>query len=114
VPVGETHTEEVKNSQMRKTIARRLAESKYTAPHYYLTIELNMDNAMVARKTINSLPDTKVISSTLIFGSLKAYSNATASSIPGSQSIMIFLTLNFLNLFMTFATSLKLTRVHLE
>lgn len=60
VPVGETHTEEVKNSQMRKTIARRLAESKYTAPHYYLTIELNMDNAMVARKTINSLPDTKV------------------------------------------------------
>jgi len=60
VTVGETHAEEVKNSQMRKTIARRLAESKYTAPHYYLTIELNMDNAMVARKTINSLPDTKV------------------------------------------------------
>jgi len=52
--------EEVKNSQMRKTIARRLAESKFTAPHYYLTIEINMDNAMESRKLINSLPDTKV------------------------------------------------------
>ena len=45
---------------MRKTIARRLAESKFTAPHYYLTIEVNMDNAMESRKLINSLPDTKV------------------------------------------------------
>lgn len=60
VPAGETHAEEVKNSQMRKTIARRLSESKYTAPHYYLTIEIDMDNAIVSRKTINSLPDTKV------------------------------------------------------
>lgn len=60
VPAAEISSEEVKNSQMRKTIARRLAESKFTAPHYYLTIELNMDNAMEARKTINSLPDTKV------------------------------------------------------
>ena len=60
VPAGETRVEEVKNSQMRKTIARRLAESKFTAPHYYLTVELNMDNAIEARKTINTLPDTKV------------------------------------------------------
>ena len=60
VPAGEVHSEEVKNSQMRKTIARRLAESKFTAPHYYLTIEVNMDNAMESRKLINSLPDTKV------------------------------------------------------
>jgi len=60
VPAGETRAEEVKNSQMRKTIARRLAESKFTAPHYYLTVELNMDNAIEARKTINSMPDTKV------------------------------------------------------
>lgn len=52
--------EEVKNSQMRKTIAKRLAESKFTAPHYYLTVELNMDAAIEARKTINNLPDTKV------------------------------------------------------
>lgn len=60
VTAGEVKVEDVKNSQMRKTIARRLAESKFTAPHYYLTVELNMDNAIEARKTINSLPDTKV------------------------------------------------------
>ncbi|WCM43362.1 pyruvate dehydrogenase complex dihydrolipoamide acetyltransferase [Flavobacterium sp. CBA20B-1] len=60
VPTGEVFAEEVKNSQMRKTIARRLAESKFTAPHYYLTIEVNMDNAMESRTLINSLPDTKV------------------------------------------------------
>lgn len=60
VPAGETHTEEIKNSQMRKTIARRLGESKFTAPHYYLTIEIAMDSAMDSRKTINAIPDTKV------------------------------------------------------
>ncbi|MDM1043853.1 pyruvate dehydrogenase complex dihydrolipoamide acetyltransferase [Myroides sp. 1354] len=60
IPAGEVSFEEVKNSQMRKTIARRLAESKFTAPHYYLTIEIDMDNAMTSRKLINELPDTKV------------------------------------------------------
>jgi pyruvate dehydrogenase E2 component (dihydrolipoamide acetyltransferase) len=52
--------EEHKNSQMRKTIARRLAESKFTAPHYYLTIEVAMDDAMKSRAVINTIPDTKV------------------------------------------------------
>ncbi len=60
VPAGEEGSEEVKNSQMRKVIAKRLGESKFTAPHYYLTIELDMDNAIASRKTINSIPDTKV------------------------------------------------------
>ncbi|WP_306353138.1 pyruvate dehydrogenase complex dihydrolipoamide acetyltransferase [Flavobacterium sp. '19STA2R22 D10 B1'] len=60
VPAGETFVEEIKNSQMRKVIARRLAESKFTAPHYYLTIEVAMDQAMASRGVINSLPDTKV------------------------------------------------------
>ncbi|WP_224488986.1 pyruvate dehydrogenase complex dihydrolipoamide acetyltransferase [Robertkochia flava] len=60
VPAGEEMVEEVKNSQMRKTIAKRLAESKFTAPHYYLTIEVDMDNAMASRSQINALPDTKV------------------------------------------------------
>ncbi len=60
VPAGEISTEEIKNSQMRKTIARRLAESLFTAPHFYLTIEIAMDNAMASRTAINSLPDTKV------------------------------------------------------
>ncbi|MGB0777331.1 MAG: 2-oxo acid dehydrogenase subunit E2 [Flavobacteriaceae bacterium] len=59
-PAGEISQEEVKNSQMRKTIARRLGESKFTAPHYYLTIEINMDGAIESRKAINNLPDTKV------------------------------------------------------
>ena len=60
VPAGEVFQEEIKNSQMRKTIARRLAESKFTAPHYYLTIELDMDNAIASRNTINGLPETRV------------------------------------------------------
>lgn len=60
VPAGEVYQEEIKNSQMRKTIAKRLSESKFTAPHYYLTIELDMDNAIASRTTINSLPETKI------------------------------------------------------
>lgn len=60
VPAGEVYQEKVTNSQMRKVIAKRLSESKFTAPHYYLTIELNMDNAIASRETINSLPETKV------------------------------------------------------
>ncbi|MFN4198225.1 MAG: pyruvate dehydrogenase complex dihydrolipoamide acetyltransferase [Flavobacterium sp.] len=60
VPAGEVYTEELKNSQMRKTIAKRLSESKFTAPHYYLTIEINMDQAIQSREAINALPDTKV------------------------------------------------------
>jgi pyruvate dehydrogenase E2 component (dihydrolipoamide acetyltransferase) len=47
-------------SQMRKTIAKRLGESKFTAPHFYLTIDLDMDKAIEARKAINELPDTKI------------------------------------------------------
>lgn len=44
---------EVEVSQMRKVIARRLAESKFSAPHFYLTMDIDMDNAMSARKAIN-------------------------------------------------------------
>ncbi|MCA6423979.1 MAG: 2-oxo acid dehydrogenase subunit E2 [Flavobacterium sp.] len=60
VPAGETATEVVKNSQMRKTIAIRLSESIFTAPHFYLTIEVAMDEAMKSRGIINTIPDTKV------------------------------------------------------
>lgn len=60
LPVGEESVEEVKNSTMRKVIAKRLGESKFTAPHYYLTIEVDMDNAKASRVQINNLPDTKV------------------------------------------------------
>jgi len=60
VPAGEKMTEEIKNSQMRKIIAKRLAESLFTAPHYNLVIEVAMDDAMKSRAIINSVPDTKV------------------------------------------------------
>ena len=50
----------ISNSQMRKIIAKRLAESKFTAPHYYLNVELDMDNAIAARKQLNTVPNTKV------------------------------------------------------
>lgn len=48
----ESH-EDFEISSMRKTIARRLGESKFTAPHFYLTIDLDMDNAIAARESIN-------------------------------------------------------------
>ncbi len=60
VPAGEQFSEEIKNSQMRKIIAKRLSESIFTAPHFYLTIEVAMDEAMKSRATINTIPDTKV------------------------------------------------------
>ena len=47
-------------SQMRKTIARRLAESKFTAPHFYLTLDIDMSNAIATRKSLNSLDGVKV------------------------------------------------------
>ncbi|WP_394421692.1 pyruvate dehydrogenase complex dihydrolipoamide acetyltransferase [Tenacibaculum mesophilum] len=52
--------EEVKNSQMRKAIAKALANSKFSAPHFYLNIEVDMDNAIESRKIINQMPETKV------------------------------------------------------
>jgi pyruvate dehydrogenase E2 component (dihydrolipoamide acetyltransferase) len=60
VALGEESFEEIGNSQMRKTIAKRLGESKFTAPHYYLMLEIHMDSAMESRRVINELPDTKV------------------------------------------------------
>jgi pyruvate dehydrogenase E2 component (dihydrolipoamide acetyltransferase) len=58
--VGKESFEEVPVSQMRKTIARRLAESKFTAPHFYLTMEINMDKAVEARKSINEISPVKI------------------------------------------------------
>ncbi len=60
IPAGQVATEEIKNSTMRKIIAKRLAESLFTAPHYNLVIEVTMDEAMKSRAIINSVPDTKV------------------------------------------------------
>ena len=60
VPTGQEDFEEIKNSQMRKTIAKRLGESKFTAPHYYLNVEFDMDNAMAFRAQYNTVPDRKI------------------------------------------------------
>ena len=57
---GEQTVNEVAVSQMRKTIARRLAESKFSAPHFYLTMEIDMDNAIAARKSVNALGEVKI------------------------------------------------------
>jgi pyruvate dehydrogenase E2 component (dihydrolipoamide acetyltransferase) len=57
---AEEKSEEIKNSQMRKAIAKSLGSSKFSAPDFSLNIEVHMDNAMASRKTINSIPDTKV------------------------------------------------------
>ena len=58
--VGQESHEDIPNSQMRKTIARRLGESKFQAPHFYLTMEINMDNSITSRKTINEISPVKV------------------------------------------------------
>lgn len=60
VPSGQEDFDEVSNSQMRKVIAKRLAESKFTAPHYYLNVEFDMTNAMAFREQFNSIPDTRI------------------------------------------------------
>jgi pyruvate dehydrogenase E2 component (dihydrolipoamide acetyltransferase) len=56
---GEGYTDTA-NSQMRKVIAKRLSESKFTAPHFYLKMEINMDNAMAARTKLNDISPVKI------------------------------------------------------
>ncbi len=60
IPVGEESYTEEAVSQMRKVIAKRLAESKFTAPHFYLTMEINMDKAIEARKGMNEISPVKI------------------------------------------------------
>ncbi|NET32202.1 MAG: pyruvate dehydrogenase complex dihydrolipoamide acetyltransferase [Cyanothece sp. SIO1E1] len=57
---GEANYEDTPISQMRKTIARRLGESKFTAPHFYLTIDINMDKAVALRKRLKEVSPAKV------------------------------------------------------
>lgn len=59
-PAGQESYSDEPISQMRKTISRRLAESKFTAPHFYLNIEIDMDNAIVARKQMNESGEVKI------------------------------------------------------
>ena len=59
-PTTEEKFTDTQNSQMRKTIARRLGESMFAAPHFYLTMEINMDNAMSARAQMNEFSAVKI------------------------------------------------------
>jgi pyruvate dehydrogenase E2 component (dihydrolipoamide acetyltransferase) len=59
-PAGQVSFEEVPVSQMRKTIAKRLAESKFSAPHFYLTIAIDMDRAVESRAKINEISPVKI------------------------------------------------------
>jgi len=60
MPAGEEGHTDIPLSQMRKIIAKRLAESKFSAPHFYLTMTITMDKAIDARKAINDLSPVKV------------------------------------------------------
>jgi pyruvate dehydrogenase E2 component (dihydrolipoamide acetyltransferase) len=81
--VGTESYEEVSVSQMRKVIARRLAESKNTAPHFYLTMSIVMDNAITARKAMNELSPVKISMNDIIIkavaASLRKHPNVNAS-----------------------------------
>lgn len=59
-PRGVESVTAIANSQMRKTIAKRLSASKFSAPHYYLGVEFDMDHAIAFRNQYNSIPDTKI------------------------------------------------------
>ncbi|MBS1584545.1 MAG: pyruvate dehydrogenase complex dihydrolipoamide acetyltransferase [Bacteroidetes bacterium] len=65
-PVGEERYTDKPLSQMRRVIAQRLAESKFSAPHFYLTMSIKMDTAMEARKAINAVSPVKVSFNDLI------------------------------------------------
>jgi pyruvate dehydrogenase E2 component (dihydrolipoamide acetyltransferase) len=60
VASGQEDSDEISHSQMRKVIAKRLGESKFSAPHYYLSVEFNMDNSIAFRNQLNSITDTKI------------------------------------------------------
>ena len=78
----EGHTD-VPLTQMRKTIARRLGESMFSAPHFYLTMEINMDNAMNVRTQLNEMSPVKISFNDLVIKavalSLRQHPNVNSS-----------------------------------
>ena len=80
---GEESFTEVNVSQMRKTIAGRLAESKFNAPHFYLTVEINMDKASEARAHMNKISDVKISMNDIVVkacaASLRLHPNINSS-----------------------------------
>jgi pyruvate dehydrogenase E2 component (dihydrolipoamide acetyltransferase) len=70
--VGKESYEDTPASQMRKTIARRLGESKFSAPHFYLTMEIDMDAAIAARESINAVTGSKISFNDLVIKAVAA------------------------------------------
>ena len=58
--IGKESFDEIPISQMRKTISKRLSESKFSSPHFYITMEINMDNCIEGRKKINETSEVKI------------------------------------------------------
>ena len=81
--IGEESYTEVAVSQMRKTIAARLSESKFTAPHFYLSVEINMDKATSARESMNLMSDVKISMNDIVIkavaSSLRKHPNINSS-----------------------------------
>lgn len=81
--VGQESYREEKVSQMRKVIAKRLAESKFSAPHFYLTMEINMDKAIEARKSMNEVAPVKISFNDMVIkavaASLKQHPNVNSA-----------------------------------
>jgi pyruvate dehydrogenase E2 component (dihydrolipoamide acetyltransferase) len=71
-PTGVESFDEITNSQMRKTIARRLGESLFTAPHFYLTMEIDMDKAIEARASLNEVAAVKISFNDMVIKSVAA------------------------------------------
>lgn len=84
-PVGQESFEDIPLTQMRKVIARRLSESKFSAPHFYLTMEINMDNAIASRKSMNEVSPSKISFNDMI---VKA-SAAALKQHPGVNSMWL-------------------------
>jgi len=80
--VGTESFEDLILSQMRKTIAKRLSESKFTAPHFYLTMEINMDNATAARQKMNEISPVKISMNDMII-------KATAAAIRQNPKVNV-------------------------
>ncbi len=82
-PASSENYEDIPVSQMRKVIARRLGESKFSAPHFYLTIEMNMDKAIESRSKLNEIAPTKISFNDLVVKAaavaLKQHPNVNSS-----------------------------------
>ncbi len=71
-PAGQESYEDVPLSQMRKTIARRLSESKFSAPEFYLTMEITMDKAIKAREAMNEISPVKISFNDMVIKAVSA------------------------------------------